>query len=56
MLLDGRAKVFGFEVGINFGREDALMAQHDYTIKETAELADISFDTFKTFLYDKATL
>ena len=32
---------------------DALMAQHDYTIKETAELADISFDTFKTFLYDK---
>jgi len=32
---------------------DALMVQHDYTIKETAELADISFDTFKTFLYDK---
>lgn len=32
---------------------DKLMAEHDYTIKETAELADISFDTFKTFLYDK---
>lgn len=32
---------------------DMLMAQHDYTIKETAEIADISYDTFKTFLYDK---
>lgn len=32
---------------------DMLMLQHDYTIKETAEIADISFDTFKTFLYDK---
>lgn len=32
---------------------DALMAQHNYTIKGTAELADMSFDTFKTFLYDK---
>jgi len=32
---------------------DALMAEHDYTIRETSELADISFDTFKTFLYDK---
>ncbi|MBP3567615.1 MAG: helix-turn-helix transcriptional regulator [Lachnospiraceae bacterium] len=32
---------------------DMLMEQHDYTIKETAEIADISYDTFKTFLYDK---
>lgn len=32
---------------------DALMLEHDYTIKETSEIADISFDTFKTFLYDK---
>ena len=32
---------------------DMLMLKHDYTIKETAEIADISFDTFKTFLYDK---
>lgn len=32
---------------------DMLMAEHDYTIKETAEIADISYDTFKTFLYDK---
>ncbi|MBO5175825.1 MAG: helix-turn-helix transcriptional regulator [Lachnospiraceae bacterium] len=32
---------------------DMLMAEHDYTIKETAEIADISFDTLKTFLYDK---
>ncbi len=32
---------------------DILMAEHDYTIKETAEIADISYDTFKTFLYDK---
>lgn len=30
-----------------------LMAEHDYTIKETAEIADLSYDTFKTFLYDK---
>ncbi len=32
---------------------DMLMAEHDYTIKETAEIADISYDTLKTFLYDK---
>lgn len=32
---------------------DNLMEQYDYTIKETAEIADISYDTFKTFLYDK---
>jgi DNA-binding XRE family transcriptional regulator len=32
---------------------DMLMAEHDYTIKETAEIADLSYDTFKTFLYDK---
>lgn len=32
---------------------DMLMEQNDYTIKETAEIADISYDTFKTFLYDK---
>ncbi len=32
---------------------DMLMEQYDYTIKETAEIADISYDTFKTFLYDK---
>ena len=32
---------------------DTLMEQHEYTIKETAEIADISFDTLKTFLYDK---
>ena len=32
---------------------DMLRAEHDYTIKETAEIADISYDTFKTFLYDK---
>ena len=32
---------------------DMLMVEHDYTIKETAEIADISYDTFKTFLYDK---
>lgn len=32
---------------------DALMLEHDYTIREVAELADLSFDTFKTFLYDK---
>lgn len=32
---------------------DMLMLEHDYTIKETAEIADISYDTFKTFLYDK---
>ena len=32
---------------------DMLMAKYDYTIKETAEIADISYDTFKTFLYDK---
>lgn len=32
---------------------DMLMIEHDYTIKETAEIADISYDTFKTFLYDK---
>lgn len=32
---------------------DMLMLEHDYTIKETAEIADISYDTLKTFLYDK---
>ena len=32
---------------------DMLMVEHDYTIKETAEIADISYDTLKTFLYDK---
>lgn len=32
---------------------DMLMEKYDYTIKETAEIADISYDTFKTFLYDK---
>lgn len=32
---------------------DILMEQYEYTIKETAEIADISYDTFKTFLYDK---
>ena len=32
---------------------DILMAEHDYTIKEVAEIADLSYDTFKTFLYDK---
>ena len=32
---------------------DMLMEQYEYTIKETAEIADISYDTFKTFLYDK---
>jgi DNA-binding XRE family transcriptional regulator len=32
---------------------DMLMTEHDYTIKETAEIADLSYDTFKTFLYDK---
>ena len=32
---------------------DMLMAEYDYTIKETAEIADISYDTLKTFLYDK---
>ena len=32
---------------------DMLMIEHDYTIKETAEIADISYDTLKTFLYDK---
>ena len=32
---------------------DKLMEEHDYTIKETAEIADLSYDTFKTFLYDK---
>lgn len=32
---------------------DDLMEKYDYTIKETAEIADISYDTFKTFLYDK---
>lgn len=32
---------------------DILMEKYDYTIKETAEIADISYDTFKTFLYDK---
>lgn len=32
---------------------DILMATYDYTIKETAEIADLSYDTFKTFLYDK---
>ncbi len=32
---------------------DMLMLEHDYTIKETAEIADLSYDTFKTFLYDK---
>ena len=32
---------------------DMLMAEHDYTIRETAEIADISYDTLKTFLYDK---
>ncbi len=34
---------------------DMLMAEHNYTIKETAELAGISYDTFKTFLYDKGS-
>ena len=33
---------------------DTLMEEHDYTIRETAEIADISYDTLKTFLYDKA--
>lgn len=32
---------------------DMLMSKNNYTIKETAEIAGISFDTFKTFLYDK---
>ncbi|MBO5352607.1 MAG: helix-turn-helix transcriptional regulator [Lachnospiraceae bacterium] len=32
---------------------DKLMEENDYTIKETAEIADISYDTLKTFLYDK---
>ena len=32
---------------------DNLMEEYDYTIKETAEIADISYDTLKTFLYDK---
>ena len=32
---------------------DELMEHAGYTIKETAESADISFDTLKTFLYDK---
>jgi len=32
---------------------DILMEKHEYTIKETAEIADISYDTLKTFLYDK---
>lgn len=33
---------------------DSLMEKHDYTIKELAEKADISFDSLKTFLYDKS--
>jgi len=32
---------------------DSLMEKYDYTIKELAEKADISFDSLKTFLYDK---
>ncbi len=32
---------------------DMLMKEHNYTIKETAEIADISYDTLKTFLYGK---
>ena len=32
---------------------DMLMAEHGYTIRETAEIADISYDTLKTFLYGK---
>ena len=32
---------------------DEQMEMAGYTIKETAEIADISFDTLKTFLYDK---
>ena len=32
---------------------DFLMEKHDYTIKELADKADISFDSLKTFLYDK---
>lgn len=32
---------------------DRLMAQHDYTIVELSEFADMSFSTLKNFLYDK---
>ena len=32
---------------------DMLMSTYNYTIKETAEIADLSYDTFKTFLYSK---
>ena len=34
---------------------DKLMEEHDYTIKETAEIADLSYDTFKTFSDNKLT-
>lgn len=32
---------------------DILMDEHNYTIKELAEKADITFESLRTFLYDK---
>lgn len=32
---------------------DILIAERNYTLREAAEMADISYDTLKTFLYDK---
>jgi len=32
---------------------DLLMKKHNYTIREASEIADISYDTLKTFLYGK---